>query len=697
MLPSVARLVWCSAESLGAWGRRFGFTSEVFAFPWRVGPGGLSWLLLGGLLLSSFLITVLSYWAVRAWMQYRKGELGFRFQARVVLVSTVVAIVPTALVSGFSSLFFDFGMRSWFRDSVGPAFSSCSGAGVNCNMERLSAVLSADASRFFRYLGGDVDSTAAREKMEEGIVLFDFAEVLLINGGEVLASTTHVVPAKADQVPVGKLKSMRAGETLIHGCLMYALVPVESPSVTHVAVARILPQGHNKDTPDVSDYKKDLKLQLSILQIQFSLALLFLFLVVLFVVIWLGVGFSRSIAGPLLHLLRATKQVQGGDFSFKIEAKGEKMGEEMATVVNAFNAMVEQLGLQRLQLESAYKEINSRRELIETVLSGVSSGVMALSASGEYVTLMNDRAQELLCFTGSCGPMDAIFPEVRDFTDKPEDKQDITIARGQKSLLLSVHIKRLNVQGLIITFDDISGLVEAQRKAAWSDVAQRIAHEIKNPITPIYLAAERLGSKYAEQIVSDREMFLKYTDTIVKHVSNISGIVDEFAKFARMPSPVFDVHDICALIREVSFLSGQFGKKSVHYELDLPDEEVSVLLDREQISQVFINIFKNSCESIDAKEEVDNGHIMITLAKDQGGITVELRDNGVGFPEDLIARLTEPYVTTREHGTGLGLAIVKKILDEHGAYISFQNPKEGGGTVLITFLLSEQNSVGLLD
>ncbi|MGN7679039.1 MAG: ATP-binding protein [Anaplasma sp.] len=696
MLPSVARAVLCSADSLGAWGRWFSFTSEVFASPWRVGPGGLSWLLLGGLLLSSFLITVLSYWAVRAWMQYRKGELGFRFQARVVLVSTVVAIVPTALVSGFSSLFFDFGMRSWFRDSVGPAFSSCSGISANCNMERLSAMLSADASRFFRYIGDDVGSPAVQQKMEKGVVLFDFAEVLLINGGEVLASIAHGVPAGADRVPMDKLTGMQVGETLIHGGLMYALVPVESTFATHVAAARILPQGHNRDTPDVSDYKEDLKLQLSILQIQFSLALLFLFLVVLFVAIWLGVGFSKSIAGPLLHLLRATKQVQGGDFGFKIEAKGEKMGEEMATVVNAFNAMVEQLGLQRLQLEGAYEEINSRRELIETVLSGVSSGVMALSASGDYVTLMNDRAQELLCFTGSCGPMDAIFPEVRDFTDKPEGKQDITIVRGRKSLLLSVHIKRLNVQGLIITFDDISGLVEAQRKAAWSDVAQRIAHEIKNPITPIYLAAERLGSKYAEQIVSDRETFLKYTDTIMKHVSNINGIVDEFAKFARMPGPVFDVCDVCALIKEVSF-SGQFGKKPVHYELDLPDEAVPVLLDREQISQVFINIFKNSCESIDAKEEVENGHIMITLAKDQGSITVELRDNGVGFPEDLMGRLTEPYVTTREHGTGLGLAIVQKILEEHGAYISFQNPNEGGGAVLITFLLNEQNSVGLLD
>ncbi|WP_187759088.1 sensor histidine kinase [Anaplasma marginale] len=660
-------------------------------FAWYVVPGKVPGSLLAGFLLFLLLLAVLSYGMVRAWIRYRRGELGFRLQARMVLVFVVVGVVPAALVSGFSSLFFDYGARAWFHGIVEPAVSSCCAAALGREREYLAAMLAADASRFVEYLG-DLPY-GSDSKVREGAALFGFAEVLVIGREGVLASSmSSLLPDITS--PVGRSYGGKAQEAPVENALVYAVVPVHAPSITHVVMARALPGGSGC-AYDTSSYRKNARLQLSVLQVQFSLAFLFIFLMLLFVSVWLGVGLSKSVVGPLSHLLSATKRVQDGNFDCKIHGKAGVVDEEMSTVIEAFNGMVEQLGAQRLQLEKAYKEISSRKEFIETVLSGVSSGIMALSPSGEYVTLMNNRARELLSFDGAHGKMCHIFPEACDLLNKVADKANVTIVRENKALTLSVHMRRLGIQGLIMTFDDISGLVEAQRQAAWSDVARRIAHEIKNPVTPIYLAAERLRSKYAEQIVSGRETFLKYTDTITKHVSSISEIVDEFAKFARMPSAVFEMCDICSLLREASF-AGQFGQKVVDFDLRFPDEAVPVLLDREQISQVFINVFKNACESIDARENIDGGHITVAVTKNIDSVAVEVKDNGVGFPPDLIGRLTEPYVTTRDQGTGLGLAIVKKILDEHGASIGFRNLEEGGA-VLITFVLNERGGVGLLD
>ncbi|MFV9877694.1 MAG: PAS domain-containing sensor histidine kinase [Anaplasma ovis] len=658
---------------------------------WYIVPSRVPGSLLAGFLLFLLLLAVLSYGMIRAWIRYRRGELGFRLQARVVLVFVVVGVVPTALVSGFSSLFFDYGVRAWFHGIVEPAVSSCCAAALGREREYLAAMLAADVSRFVGYLGGLPDNLDSR--VREGAALFGFAEVLVMGREGVIASSAaHPLPVVTS--PEGKSYGERALGAPVENAFVYTIVPVYAPPVTHVVAARVLP-GSGGCAYDMSSYRKNARLQLSILQVQFSLAFLFIFLMLLFVSVWMGVGLSKSVVGPLSHLLSATRRVQDGNFDCRIHSKEGVVGEEMSTVIAAFNGMVEQLGTQRLQLEKAYKEISSRKEFIETVLSGVSSGIMALSPSGEYVTLMNDRARELLSFDGLHGKMCHIFPEACALLNRFADKANVIIVRENKSLTLSVHMRRLGMQGLIMTFDDISGLVEAQRQAAWSDVARRIAHEIKNPVTPIYLAAERLRSKYAEQIVSGRETFLKYTDTITRHVSNISEIVDEFAKFARMPSAVFGVCDICSLLREISF-AGQFGRKVVDFDLRFPDAAVPLLLDREQISQVFINVFKNACESIDAREDIDSGHITVTVTTNPDSVAVEVKDNGVGFPQDLIGRLTEPYVTTRDQGTGLGLAIVKKILDEHGASIGFQN-LEDGGAVLITFVLNERGSVGLLN
>ena len=660
------------------------FSFDIFG-AWRVAPEVATPLLLYGLLLFLFFVASLSYWMMHIWIQCRRGELGFRLQARAVLAFTSVGMVPAVLVSGFAYLFFDYGVRSWYYDSIRPAFSQCIAMDLQNRAAYSALLLSLDLERLSGYIL-DSPGRLTQEKIDLGAKIFRFVDVLLVRKGVPISNINSGSQFNMGVIPADRFPSVQnKPATFFTAQQAYAIQLIDSENMIYLVAMRSTKDtiGYVSRSSQLRDYREDLRIQMSAMQIQFSLAFLLLFLILLFVSIWLGAGFAHGIVGKLSELFVATKRVQDGDFNFKIEDKGKVMGEEIATVINAFNQMVKRLREQRLQLESAYHEINIRKGFVETVLSGVSSGVMALTPM-QSVTLMNDRAMELLSWNELDKPLAEVFPEVIDLVNGTKCHGNITIVRRQKSLILSVNIKWLKIQGFIITFDDISGLVEAQRKAAWSDVARRIAHEIKNPITPIYLAAERLASKYSEQIVTDRDTFLRYTDTIIKHVSSISGIVDEFAQFARMPSPTFKMCDIISIVRDISFL-GQFGKNVVHYSLSFPEEEILVWLDREQISQVFVNVFKNACESINASANANTGRIEVVVSKSEQEILVEVRDNGVGFSEDLIGKLTEPYVTTRDQGTGLGLAIVKKILEEHSATIKFRNSEEGG-IVLITFL-----------
>ncbi|AGR79866.1 sensor histidine kinase NtrY-like [Anaplasma phagocytophilum] len=653
---------------------------------WNIATEENIQLLLWVLLVFLLCIASLSCWTMHAWIKCNRGELGFKLQARAVIVFTLVGMIPAVVASGFAYLFFDYGVRAWYYNNIRPAFTRYIEETLKCADECSTAVMVSDAVHLANYLGTD-SAQWTSEKISLGAELFSFSEILLISHREILASANPSSTSWTNYVTEDELYEINDKPVVFSkGQKDYTVQLLDSLSGIYLIAVRPPDDAleHNMlRFEEMHEHLNNLRTQMSALQIQFSLAFLLLFLVVLFVSVWLGVGFAKGIVGRLSELFAATKRVQDGDFDCRIEYKGKIMGEEIATVIKAFNQMVERLSEQRMQLENAYREINVRKVFVETVLSGVSSGVMALSPL-KSVTLMNDRAMELLSCYELNKPIEEVLPEVLELVNMVKCKGDITIIRNHKLLTLSVNIERLKSQGLIITFDDISGLVEAQRKAAWSDVARRIAHEIKNPITPIYLAAERLGSKYAEQIVSGRETFLRYTDTIIKHVSNISCIVDEFAQFARMPSPTFKMCYISVIIRDISFL-GQFGKAFVSYDLHFPEEEVLVFIDQEQISQVFVNIFKNACESINASPNADRGRIVVTVTKEEKSVLVEVRDNGIGFSEDIIGRLTEPYVTTREKGTGLGLAIVEKILQEHGASIGFRNSEEGG-VVRITFL-----------
>jgi len=270
----------------------------------------------------------------------------------------------------------------------------------------------------------------------------------------------------------------------------------------------------------------------------------------------------------------------------------------------------------------------------------------------------------------------------------------LTLNKDGKTIALHVRVtvEQLDteIEGFIVTFDDITPLVAAQRNAAWADVARRVAHEIKNPLTPIQLAAERLKRKYLKFITEDQETFIKYTDTISRHVGDIGKMVEEFVSFARMPTPRFANEDICGIVRKAVF-SAQMSNPTVDYSVCVPDQEVFLYSDEQQITQVMTNLLKNAAEAIEGRlaaqvGEGEKGRIIISLARTVDTIEITIEDNGIGFPPDNIHKMLEPYVTTRSKGTGLGLAIVKKIVDDHKGRINIENIPDGGARVTLSFL-----------
>jgi len=334
--------------------------------------------------------------------------------------------------------------------------------------------------------------------------------------------------------------------------------------------------------------------------------------------------------------------------------------------------MTSDLEAQQRQLLTAHKEAESGRQFVETVLFGVSAGVIGLDQQGR-ISVANRQAATLLELppVWLFRPLLELAPEFQGLIEGAgrtgqEFEEDVDVARGGEMRRLRVRVGH-NRDGLVLTFDDITRLVAAQRNAAWKDVARRIAHEIKNPLTPIQLSAERLRRKYRKEVTGDVETFDRCTETIIRQVGDIGRMVDEFSAFARMPAPRFATHDAVELLRQAVFAQ-RVADPEVQIELIEPDAPVSLVCDERMVGQALTNLLKNAGEAIAArrKRSPEPGRIIARLLVDAGHVAFEVEDNGVGLPAKNRDRLTEPYVTTREKGTGLGLAIVDRIMEEHG-------------------------------
>jgi two-component system nitrogen regulation sensor histidine kinase NtrY len=387
-------------------------------------------------------------------------------------------------------------------------------------------------------------------------------------------------------------------------------------------------------------------------------------------------------------VVAAAEKIRGGDLTARVTERPDD--DEIATLGRTFNRMTSQLAAQQAELITANRQLDERRRFTETVLSGVSAGVIGVDRDG-LVTLPNPSALAMLeqSFDEVVGrPFAEVAPEMAELFNKLSDDTAEAVERGQVMMRRSSGTRTLLVRvarevtgnellGYVVTFDDVSELVAAQRNAAWADIARRIAHEIRNPLTPIQLSAERLKRKYLKEVKTDPEVFEQCTDTIIRQVGDIGRMVDEFSAFARMPRPVYREEDLGQLVRQAVFLQ-QVARQDIRFDSRLPNEPIRLSCDSRQIAQVLTNILQNAIDAIDGRERpegeaLSQGAVTVELRPVEGGAEIMVIDNGRGLPAENRDRLFEPYVTTRAKGTGLGLAIVKKIIEEHGGTISLSD------------------------
>ena len=425
-------------------------------------------------------------------------------------------------------------------------------------------------------------------------------------------------------------------------------------------------------------------------QLSFNAALFGVALLIMILTMWIALAVADRLVRPLNLLVAATRRVAEGDLTARVPEQPTR--DEVATLGETFNSMTERLQGQTTALINANADAESRRALIEAVMSGVSAGV--LSIDGERnVRLINASASELLHHSPESAvgrPLSEVAPDLAALLDGEAREAVVQITVAGEARTLAVKITR-DEGGQVLTFDDITQQLLDQRRAAWSDVARRIAHEIKNPLTPIQLSAERLKRRYGKQInQDDRAVFDQCTDTIVRQVGDLRRIVDEFSSFARMPKPLFRLESLLDIARQSMFLH-EVAHPAIKFEMDASDP-TPIVCDRRQIGQALTNVVKNAVEAVEAREEgkkkLPKGEIVLSLRQEDRRVVLTVADNGIGLPVER-DRIAEPYMTTRARGTGLGLAIVKKIIEEHFGTIAFTDRK-GGGTVVTICLDTEQ-------
>ena len=437
-------------------------------------------------------------------------------------------------------------------------------------------------------------------------------------------------------------------------------------------------------------------------QVAFALMYAVIALTVLLAAVWIGLNFANVFVAPIRRLIGAANVVSTGNLYVRVPVRQSEG--DLAQLGETFNRMTAELRSQRDDIMRARDLIDSRRRFTEAVLAGASAGVIGVDGKG-CVSILNRSAERLIgrSETEALGkPLTEVFPELADIMAAAQTgartQDQVTITRKGRERNLSVRItseqSSESEHGYVVTLDDITELVAAQRTSAWADVARRIAHEIKNPLTPIQLSAERLRRKYGKMIAEDKAVFDQCTDTIVRQVDDIRRMVDEFSKFARMPKPVIAAEDVADTVRQAVFLM-RVGNADIDIDAESAEDPMPARFDRRLIAQALTNLIKNATEAIAAvpPEELGKGSIRVYAAREGGDIVIDVIDNGIGLPTEKRSRLLEPYVTTREKGTGLGLAIVGRIVEDHGGHIELRDaadkiPGQRGAWIRLRFAAS---------
>jgi two-component system nitrogen regulation sensor histidine kinase NtrY len=697
---SLAILAMAAGGATYAW--LAGFVPESFGT-----RGWMTGLLVADLVIAIALVSVVAVRLTQLWLDRRRGAAGSRLHMRLVLVCSVFTITPTVIVTIILSLLVisltDFVVKPSQASyeaarAIGEPVRRAREQEILNDIGAISAPLQAEGVDAVR----DPAATKAMlERLIEGRPIIE-ATVLDADKGVIAQAKAPDATGMANPVPPAQFLWQAVNQA--------RPVQIESPTGAYfvmqlfVGEPLFLATGHAVDLR-VVDYIKSIEFAGSFYsQIESALrrSQLILFVVcgaiaflMLLAAVWLAILFATRLTEPIGGLMLAAERVRGGDLSARVEEGPPN--DELGQLARSFNRMASQIEQQRGELVHANTELDTRRRLTDAVLAGVSAGI--LSVDGEGIVMRSNRsALELLALPedGVLGrPLIAVMPELGPLVAQAAERPDRMtqgqveiLQRGARQILL-VRISAATGAGFVVTFDDVTDLMSAQRMAAWGDVARRIAHEIKNPLTPIQLSAERLKRRYLKQIKEDPETFSMCTDTIIRQVGDIGRMVDEFSSFARMPRPTVKEEDAKEMCQQALFLQRN-GNPDIRYTANLPTHPVTLNCDRRQVAQVLTNILKNSAEAIEGRDDTANmplpqGEISLSLIEDGAGLRIVVEDNGRGLPKEGRERLTEPYMTTRSKGTGLGLAIVKKIMEDHGGFLSLQDREGGGARISLVF------------
>ena len=638
----------------------------------------------------------------------KKGTAGSGLHIRLISLFSIVAVVPALLVALFAAITFNRALDAGFTDrtrsivdsaaNVAEVYVQNASEATRTDLANISSDL---AQQFTLYTN---DRPAFVGRVARHASLRNLAAVFVFNAANKSIDANVVANERIKFVAptLDMMKRADAGEAIVvppirDGNVVRALVKIPNYPTHYLYVYRVLSpvvlEQLVKTRAAKREYDEMLKYRLGY-QLTYASAFGLLALVFLLASIWMGLRFSDRLVEPVVRLLAASRRVAQGDFSAKVvtlQGPGD-----LVTLSQTFNMMTDQVRLHRDQLVHTNEQLDDRRRFTEAMLAGVSAGVIGVDPDLK-ISIVNRSALNLLGLPEAeifgRSPHEAVpqFSALLDLamsrpSGSAEGHVEITVEGREANFFVRITTERSDdaEHGYVLTFDDITNLVSAQRNSAWSDIARRIAHEIKNPLTPIQLSAERLKRKYLHEIKTDRKVFEQCTDTIIRQVGDLGRIVDEFSAFARMPKAIPELNDLADVVRDATVLQ---RVSSAEIDIELIDTETlpPFAFDRRLITQAITNLVKNARESVETRTTGTpdvKGKITVEFGMVGHEPFVRVNDNGIGLPQENRHRLTEPYMTTREKGTGLGLAIVKRIMEEHGGSLQLADAPQGQGAAM---------------
>src|SRR5579859_7209332 len=633
----------------------------------------------------------------------RRGRAAARLHVQIVSLFSIMAVLPAVLVAVVANLTIERGLDRLFS---GPTREVIQNSLIiaRAYMQEHAQLIRGDILGMAADIGRarplyDQDRQSFREFLTASAASRNLPGAMLIDKDRhILESAETGIQLAFAAPPSDFLSNVNETEpeiaVLPEENNVAALIRLRAFQDTFLYVARQL-DPHVVDQlkqteASVAEYAEIEARRLGV-QVNFALIFAVIALTILMASILLGLNFANSLVTPIRRLMGAAHMVSTGDLHVQVPVKRSEG--DLAQLGETFNKMTQELRTQRDELVNASELIDSRRRFIEAVLSSASAGIIGVDASGS-VGILNRSAEKLIGHAESetlDHPLSDVLPELDEMMKAARESTQ-RLVQGQITINRDGHERNLSVRvtaeqtsqtrdSYIITLDDITELVSAQRTSAWADVARRIAHEIKNPLTPIQLSAERIRRKFGKSIVEDKAVFEQCTDTIVRQVDDIRRMVDEFSRFARMPKPVIEGEDVADTVRQAVFLM-RVAHPELDIDADIKQDPLQAQFDRRLISQALTNIIKNATEAIEQVppeelgKENGKGRIDVVAARDNDDIVIDVIDNGIGLPKVARQRLLEPYVTTREKGTGLGLAIVGRVLEDHGGRIELKDASD---------------------